>query len=83
MDCYNRFCLWNAFGSCCHESEEEMQKATPNQLDCPSSLRVDFEKQLINLINECIDLLERRNMKELMEVKKFIESQRSKENATC
>ncbi|AUZ30172.1 hypothetical protein [Bacillus licheniformis] len=77
MECYNRFCLWNVFGSCCHESEEGMKKATPNQLDCPSSLRADFEEQLNNLLNECIDLLMHRNMKELIEVKKFINEQRS------
>lgn len=76
MRCNNKSCLWNVFDHCCPESEELMDKAKPNQLDCPSSLRNDFEKQLFLLADECKSLLNYRNMKELMEIKKFIESQR-------
>lgn len=76
MRCNNVYCLWNAFEQCCPESEELMNKATPNQLDCPSSLRNDFEKQLLLLADECKSLLNYRSMKELIEIKAFIESQR-------
>jgi hypothetical protein len=77
MDCTNKHCLWNAFDQCCHESEEGYEIATPNELDCPSSLRKDFEEQLDNIFKECASLLRYRNMKELIQIKKFIESQRN------
>jgi hypothetical protein len=76
MKCNNKFCIWCSFEQCCHESEEGHKNATPNQLDCPSSIRVDFEEQLYNLIDEIIDLLKHRNMKELNKIKKFIINQR-------
>ena len=76
MNCINKRCLWNMYGQCCPESIELMDKAVPNALDCPSSLRVDFQEQLFNLAHECEALLNKRNMKELIEIKKFIESQR-------
>jgi hypothetical protein len=77
MECNNKHCLWNAFDQCCHEIEESFEQATPNELDCPSSLRKDFDEQLNLLAIECQELILKRNMKELIQVKKFIESQRS------
>lgn len=77
MNCTNNLCYWNYEGQCCTESEESFNDATPNELDCPSSLRKDFEEQLWFLVEECEALLLKRNMKELREIKKFIESQRS------
>lgn len=76
MKCDNKYCLWNAFNQCCPETEELIKYATPNKLDCPSSLRSDFQEQLHNLADECNKLLDRRNMRELIEIKRFIESQR-------
>lgn len=76
MDCNNRFCTWCAFGQCCPEDEESLLIARPNALDCPSSLRVDFQEQLMKLAFECSELLRHRNMKELIQIKSFIESQR-------
>jgi hypothetical protein len=76
MECNNNHCMWNFRGQCCPESEEQYNNAKPNQLDCPSSLREDFQSQLYSLVDECFELLKHRNMKELIEVKKFIESQR-------
>jgi hypothetical protein len=76
MKCNNTYCYWNAFDQCCHESEEGFKNATPNELNCPSSLRKDFEEQLINVYEECVDLLYHRNMRELIEIKRFIENQR-------
>lgn len=76
MECNNTYCLWCEFEQCCHESEEGYLNATPNQLDCPSSLRKDFQEQLYILVNECTELLRRRNMRELIEIRKFIKNQR-------
>lgn len=76
MDCSNTYCLWNAFEQCCPESEELYNNATPNKLNCPSSLRKDFYNQLYMLVDECTALLNKRNMRELIEIKKFIENQR-------
>jgi hypothetical protein len=77
MECNNKYCYFNAFEQCCHESEKAFEQATPNQLDCPSSLRADFQTQLLTLADECAELLYFRNMNELIQIKKFIESQRS------
>jgi hypothetical protein len=76
MDCNNKYCTWNAFGQCCPEDENSFDNAIPNQLDCPSSLRADFQEQLFNLVFECERLLRQRNMKELIQIKRYIESQR-------
>ncbi|OTZ47819.1 hypothetical protein [Bacillus thuringiensis] len=46
MECNNRYCCFQAFDSCCHESKEGFDNATPNQLDCPSSVRDDLENEL-------------------------------------
>jgi hypothetical protein len=64
------------FDQCCHESDGGFKYATPNQIDCPSSLRADFQKQLSIIVDECTGLLYFRNMRELIQIKKFIESQR-------
>lgn len=77
MKCNNKHCLWNAFDQCCPESKEQFDNAVPNTLDCPSSLRVDLQKQLELVVDECNVLLSYRNMKELIDIKKFIEEQRS------
>lgn len=77
MECNNNHCLWNAFGQCCPEDEESLLNARPNALDCPSSLRNDFEEQLSMIASECRELIFHKNMKELIQIKKFIESQRS------
>lgn len=43
MECSNQHCVFCCFDQCCHESEEGFEKATPNELDCPSSVRVDLQ----------------------------------------
>ncbi len=75
MKCDNKFCLWNGFDQCCHESEEGHEKAVPNALDCPSSLRVDFSDGLIMLADECKKLIDQRNLSELLAIRKFIQNQ--------
>lgn len=77
IECDNTYCLWSVFGGCCHEEYgKALLEATPNALDCPVSLRADFQAQLFLLAEECTDLLEQRNMQELIEIKKFIQNQR-------
>jgi hypothetical protein len=60
------------FDSCCHESEEGHENGTPNQLDCPSSLRSDFEEQMniryMSLKNQIRGL----RFNEMMKVIKFM-----------
>lgn len=76
MECNNKYCMWQAFDQCCPESEDLFNNAIPNQLDCPSSLRKDFEQQLYNLVNEISELLNKRNFRELNDIRKFILNQR-------
>lgn len=79
MKCSNNHCYWNYDGQCCPESEEQFNNATPNELDCPSSLRRDHEESLYQLVDEITVLLNKRNMKELIQIKNFIELQREKD----
>jgi hypothetical protein len=76
VECSNKYCMWNAFNQCCPEDETSFDNATPNRMDCPSSLRADFQEQLFVLASECAELLNQRNMKELIQIKKLIEYQR-------
>lgn len=75
-NCSNEYCYFNAFGCCCHESEEGHENAT-GELDCPSSLRKDFEKQFLWLFKECSDMLRKRSFQELIKIRKFILNQRN------
>lgn len=79
MKCNNQYCYWNHKGSCVPETEQDYDNATPNELDCPSSLRIDIEEGIWILHDEIVELVEKRNLNELIEVKKFILDQR-KEN---
>jgi hypothetical protein len=47
VNCNNKYCVWCSFDQCCHEEEKAYKKATPNQLDCPVSTRVDWEYQFM------------------------------------
>jgi len=77
MDCNNKYCYWNFNNQCIHECEEGYKSATQNQLDCPSSLRKDFENMLFELHDECEKLMRKRNFKELMDIRKFILNQKN------
>ncbi|UJH95605.1 hypothetical protein [Bacillus phage vB_BtM_BMBsp2] len=79
MECNNKHCYWNMYDQCCPEDEETYAKATPNELDCPASLRSDFEEQIHKTHVACLTLLNERSYRELQEIYKFIESQRPKE----
>lgn len=79
MSCSNQYCYWNYDGSCCTESEESFEKATPNELDCPSSLRKDLEESMWFLRDQIDKLTYRRNFRELYEIYMFINNQRKDE----
>lgn len=79
MKCNNQYCYWNAFESCVVESEEKYNAATPNELDCPSSLRKDFEESMWFLRDEIDKMTYKRNFRELCEIYKFVKNQRKDE----
>lgn len=62
------------------ESEELYDAATPNQLDCPSSLRYDHQEAMYQIIDEVNELMMNKNFRELIEIHKYVRSQR-KENS--
>lgn len=76
MKCNNTHCLWNAFDTCCHESEEAYDKATPNQLDCPVSLRKDHQQSMFMIIEEVNEMMMKRNFRELAAIHSFVAGQR-------
>lgn len=80
MKCNNIHCYLNYSGNYYHESEEAYNQTAPNELNCPSSLRRDFENQFRLLVDEVYELIRHRIFRELIEIKKYIECQREKEN---
>lgn len=76
MECNNQHCVFCMFDQCCHESEEGFDKATPNELDCPSSVRLDLQYGL-EYTQDCImDLAEGMSMFEKQTLLTLIENQR-------
>jgi len=71
MNCNNKYCMWQAFLQCCNV-DDDIKKATPNELDCPISLRADFNVQLLLLLAECRGLLSKCNFETLLKLKKII-----------
>lgn len=76
MKCSNKHCLWNAFDTCCHESEEAYEKATPHELDCPVSLREDLQESMYLILDEVQEMMNKRNFKELAAIHRFVRDQR-------
>lgn len=58
MECNNKYCVWNMFDQCCPDSEERFNEATPNELDCPSSLREDLQEGLYITRDEILDIVD-------------------------
>lgn len=73
MKCNNKHFLWNAFDTCCHESEEAYDKA---QLDCPVSLRKDHQESMFMIVDEVNEMMMKRNFRELAAIHSFIRKQR-------
>lgn len=76
MECNNSYCLWNYMGQCCPESNEDYDNATPNELDCPSSVRADLESNMCKGVSEIDAMLYRRTHKEIAAIHKFVSDQR-------
>lgn len=68
--------MWNFNQNCCPESEDILQGAVPNTLDCPKSTRRDLEELMWDIHDECVSLLKKRNINELIAIRKFIAEQR-------
>lgn len=79
MNCNNKFCYWNYDCMCCHESEDGYENATPNELDCPSSLRGDFESEFWAIFDMCHLIMKKLNTLDLLHFYAFIKSQRNEE----
>lgn len=77
MNCNNTHCLWNAFDQCCHESQEGFDMATPNALDCPSSLRTDFQYGVSYTFHYVCDKFEELSTVEQRRVLNFVLDQRN------
>ncbi len=74
MECNNTYCYWRMCDTCCHEDEnvhgnENLQK--PNQLDCPSALRSDFEEMLWGLYDWLYDLFEKAGIEDKEKLKQM------------
>lgn len=76
MKCNNVYCMWNFNQNCCPESEDILLGAVPNTLDCPTSTRRDLEEALWDIHDECVSLMKKRNLRELIAIKEFIKGQR-------
>lgn len=77
MDCNVKQCLWNVFDQCCPESEEQFDNVIPDTVECPSYTDALIEQQLFELYEDCKSMMRKRNRDELLNIKKFIESQRT------
>lgn len=77
MKCNNSYCLWNYGGVCTPESQEVVKGAIPNTLDCPTSFRNDLEEAMWDIHDECVSMMKKRTLKELMTIKEFIKGQRT------
>lgn len=73
MKCNNVYCMWNFNQNCCPESEDILLGAVPNTLDCP---QYDLEEALWDIHDECVSLIKKRNLRELIAIKEFIKGQR-------
>lgn len=73
MKCNNQHCYWCQFETCCHEDEKAYPRATPNQLDCPVSLRSDWESSFYNKHRQIEWKLGKLTFEELRRVEKEID----------
>lgn len=73
MECNNEYCTWCSFGQCCHESEEGYTNATPNQLDCPSALRNDFEQEIYACYFRICEKAVKLNSKQIHELESVLD----------
>lgn len=74
MNCNNKYCIFSLHGQCCVESEADHNNATPNQLDCPSTLRKDIRHETMVGYKRAERKLRRLSLDNLIKVDKFIDS---------
>jgi hypothetical protein len=70
-------CYWTFDNQCVCEDEATHCSQTQYKDNCIGFLDKDFEQQLWNTYGECIELLAKRKLDELLDIKNFILSQRN------
>lgn len=80
MKCNNKYCMWNHKDDCCPESEGDFINATPNMLDCPSALRVDFHEQHELMYDEVVKNLYKMSFGETYKIRKCVNESIEKSN---
>lgn len=69
-------CYWNFDNQCVSEKEETYGHETQYTDDCIGYLDSEFEQLLWNIHDECVRLVGKRNLNELLAIKNFIIGQR-------
>lgn len=72
-------CNWNYANQCISELGEAFGHSSQYTSKCIGYLDKDLEEQLWNTYDECIKLLSKRKLGELIEIKLFILNQREGE----
>jgi len=76
MECNNKYCVWNMFDQCCPDSEERFNEATPNELDCPSSIREDLQAGVYHLYYRILDSIDDMAYDDRLKILIFMLNQR-------
>ena len=71
-------CYWTFDTQCVCESEETHSSATQYTDNCIGFLDKEFENKLWDTYEDCINLLSKRNLAQLLDIKSFILGQRQK-----
>jgi hypothetical protein len=69
-----RECYWNCDGQCCPEDEESFNNAKPNNEECTTFLRKDFDDYFWDTYDYILGSIQKMNLEQLEKVKEFIES---------
>jgi hypothetical protein len=74
-----RECYWNCNGQCCPEDEESFNNAKPNNEECTTFLRKDFDDYFWDTYDYILGSIQKMNLGQLEKVKEFITSQPKEE----
>lgn len=69
-------CYWTFDTQCVCESEETHSSATQYADNCIGFLDKEFENKLWDTYGDCINLLSKKNLTQLQEIKRFMLRQR-------
>ncbi|AEW47439.1 hypothetical protein BCB4_0211 [Bacillus phage B4] len=79
MECNNKYCVWNMFDQCCPDSEERFNEATPNELDCPASVREDLQNGVYETYNHILSEIDEMCYDDRLKVLIFMLEQRDED----